>query len=171
MKPIKPKKMPKALEALLQQCATHPIDHDLGLSRGRVRSILAALAYERQRWQESQEKLAERNLGLLALARKYGWPDVDKEIESARHANHVADHIAELEGVNSVARGTPAPDDHHVHLQVRGFHVEPRPIGEFTTQMGHNVTETPSGYIVTPYFQRAETEAVIPKPRKKLTAP
>lgn len=140
MKPIKPKKMSKALEKTLHIRAGGSVQGAV-LSRAAVRSILAALEYERQRWQESQEKLAERNLGLMALARKYGWSDVDKEIASARVANHVADHIAErakLEGVNSVVRGTPASDEHHVHLQVRGFDV------------------------VTPKQQHAETEEEAP---------
>lgn len=139
MKPIKPKKMPKSLEKWLTR--TVEAGSVIAVGPAECRSILAALEYERQRWQESQEKLADRNLGLMALARKYGWSDVDKEIAPARVANHVADHIAErakLEGVNSVVRGTPASDDHHVHLQVRGFDV------------------------VTPKQQRAETEEEAP---------
>lgn len=124
MKPIKPKKMPKRLEQALATLVRERSTDEL--SHRQARSILAALEYERQRWQESQEKLADRNLGLMALARKHGWTDVEKEIASARWPNLEAKGLL---------------------LEVRGYDV------------------------VTPEQQRAETEAVIPKPRKKLTAP
>lgn len=127
MKPIKPKPMPKALEKFLIEAVE--VNAGCGnIDAKDARSILAALEYERQRWQESQEKLAERNIGLLALARKYGWPDVDNEIASARWPQSAVDIIAEDSKAEVMSRMTPAQ-------------------------------------------QRAETAAVIPKPRKKLTAP
>ena len=127
MKPIKPKKMPVTLENWLRAVAAEDA-YAPGYDAKEARTILAALEYERQRWHESQEKLAERNIGLLALARKHGWPDVDKEIASARWPQSAVDIIAEDSKAEVMSRMTPAQ-------------------------------------------QRAETEAVIPKPRKKLTAP
>lgn len=68
MKPIKPKKMPKRLEASLKNCANHPIEHDLMLSRASVRSILAALAYERQRAEEWAKQAHEATQAVLRVA-------------------------------------------------------------------------------------------------------
>lgn len=129
MKPIKPKKMPENLERWIGDTAasTSPSSY-ITIDRKRARSILAALEYERQRWQESQEKLADRNIGLMALAQKHGWTDVEKEIASARWPQSAVDILAE----------------------------------DSKTEVMNSMT---------PAQQRAETEAVIPKPRKKLTAP
>ena len=154
MKPIKPKKMPKNLERWVSETAgSSSPGLQFTLNRQRARSILAALEYERQRWQESQEKLADRNLGLMALARKYGWSDVDKEIENARWPQSAVDLIAE--DAKSEMQSAVGKAISRVHF-------------------GNESLPNGAGYTfkrMTEDEKKAWREEVIPKPRKKLTAP
>lgn len=76
MKPIKPKKMPEALERCIRDELRDPSDDSgqVRLGRREARSILAALEYERQRADDAEKK-ASTAAAELERIRPHHWHD------------------------------------------------------------------------------------------------
>lgn len=139
MKTIKPKKMPKRLEASLRMVSiSAPNSSYYALSPRECRAILAALAYERQRADAAgvRAHLAEHHSRL-------------RPSEDDAHAKHVAEHALRQQMAANAIPPLINPLIAPIH------YVDRHADGGATV------------HVVTPDYQRTQTAAVVPKPRKK----